>query len=157
MNPVSSSGPGSKLILKRKQSPSPFLPDLQGSRPACPHTAQTDFFQVKEPANQIFFSRTSCSWVATIAHKRQCICILESLLQKGPEVSHVVKKGVGTEKGPREATRSTAPNSCGKFDAAGAPRQKIKKLIKSSVWGAGIKTASLLQTPNKETFRDTNS
>lgn len=75
----------------------------------------------------------------------------------GPEVSHVVKRGVGTEKGPGEAPHSIAPNSCGKFDAAGAPRQKIKKLIKSSVWGGGIRTVSLLQTPNKETFRDTNS
>lgn len=60
-------------------------------------------------------------------------------------------------KGPNEATYLIAPNSCGKFDAAGAPRQKIKKLIKSSVWGAGIRTALLLQTPNKETFLDTRS
>lgn len=43
------------------------------------------------------------------------------------------RAGVG--KGPDEATDLIAPNSCGKFDAAGAPRQKIKKLIKSSVWG----------------------
>lgn len=78
-------------------------------------------------------------------------------MQGGPEVSRVVKKQAGTETGPSEATYSTGLHSCGKFDAAGAPRQKIKKLIKSSVWGAGIRTVSLLQTPNKETFRDTNS
>lgn len=57
-----------------------------------------------------------------------------------------------------EAASLINAKSRGKFDAARAPRQKIKKLIKPPPHeGIGIRSALLLQTPNKETFQDTNS
>lgn len=128
-NPVSSSGPGSKLILKRKQYPFPSWPGLQGSRPACSHTARTAFFQVKEPANsEIFFRRPSPgSWTRiNRSQETMYLCFRVSLLQMGPEVSHVVKRGWGQRRGPERLRTQQPLTAVESLMQQGHPDRKLK-------------------------------
>lgn len=52
-----------------------------------------------------------------------------------PKLSGFIKKQGKGRQDTNEPPSLINPHSCGKFEAARAPRQKIKKLIKSSVWG----------------------